>query len=249
MDELGPRTALALVPEGIADESKSDRLAAALWLGSRVRRYRTLVEHPLFSQVYGRIVSGESPMRVAAWFQSAVPVDDVFGVGTISFDALSRKLYRFKEALPPGVLLARTYLDEKFGSYEASIDVLSEFDTLIRLQKDRIGAFAQKEKDFPVPLEQMRKEIATLGELLERRRETAIAFGLHPGAYRQPIVIGGTSVQVAVGQVNVGPSVAARRYAEVMQARPDIVAGATELLDALAGVFEEDDGDDAPAAE
>jgi hypothetical protein len=227
-----------LIPTAVADEGKSDRIGPALWLGARVRRYRTLVRHPLFNEIYGRLVAGESPMRVANWLQSAVPPDDIFGVESIKYLSLTRRLYRFRDALPPAVLLGRSYIDEMYQSAEASVDVLNEFDTLIRLQKERISAFAQKEKDFPVPLEQVRREIATLGELLERRRETAIAFGFHGASHT--VVMGNQIMQVAV-QAGAQPSAAGRKYAEIMQDQPEKVADMTELFDRLQQVMARED--------
>ena len=50
----------AHLPPHIRADAQSDRLAPALWLGTRISRFRSLVEHPLFSRIYGRIVNGES---------------------------------------------------------------------------------------------------------------------------------------------------------------------------------------------
>jgi hypothetical protein len=79
--------------------------------------------------------------------------------------------------------------------------VLTEFDTLIRLQRDRISKFAETEASLPAPLEQVRREIETLGQLLQRRLSVAIATGLHPGVLdpSRPQYVGGTTVQVNVG--------------------------------------------------
>jgi hypothetical protein len=225
----------AHLPQHIRMDAQSDRLAPALWLGTRVSRFRSLVEHPLFSQIYGRIVNGESPMRIAAWVQASVPADDPFGPGRITYPALWRRLYRFREALPPETVIVGGYIN-KFASAEASLNVLAEFDTLIRLQRARISRFAEKETGLSAPLEQVRREIETLGQLLARRLSVAIALGLHPGVIdpSRPLYVGGTTVQVNVG----GPTPEARRYAEPLAERPELVVSMTELFDRLDGVTE-----------
>ena len=223
------------LPEHIRADAQSDRLAPALWLGTRVRRFRSLIEHPLFSQIYGRLINGESPMRIAAWVQASVPPEDPFGPNQITYTALWRRLYRFRDALPPETVIVGGYIN-KFASAEASLDVLTEFDTLIRLQRARVSKFAEKEAGLSGPLEQVRREIETLGQLLTRRLSVAIALGLHPGVVdpSRPMYVGGTTVQVNVGS----PTPEARRYAELLEERPDLVVSMTELFDRLDGIIE-----------
>src|SRR5450759_576254 len=223
------------LPEHIRADAQSDRLAPALWLGTRVRRFRSLIEHPLFSAIYGRMVNGESPMRIAAWVQASVRPDDPFGPGQITYPALWRRLYRFRDALPPETVIVGGYIN-KFASAEASLNVLNEFDTVIRLQRARISKFAEKETGLSAPLEQVRREIETLGQLLARRLSVAIALGLHPGVVdpSRPLYVGGTTVQVNVG----GPTPQARRYAELLEERPELVDSMTELFDRLDGIIE-----------
>ena len=229
------------LPEHIRADARSDRLAPALWLGTRVSRFRSLIEHPLFSPIYGRIVNGESPMRIAAWVQASIPADDPFGTERMTYPALWRRLYRFRDALPPETVIVGGYID-KFASVEASLDVLSEFDTLIRLQRARISRFAEKEDGLPTPQEQVRREIDTLGQLLQRRLTVAIALGLHPGAAdrARPLYVGGTTVEVNIGS----PTPEARRFAELLEERPELVVPMTELFDQLDGVIERDVADD-----
>jgi len=183
--------------------------------------------------MFGRLITGESPMRIAAWIQANVPSDDPLGVASTRYDALWRRLYRFRAKLPPAVLIARGYMDQKFASVEAGIDVLAEFDTLIRLQKSRISGFVEKEEKFPFPSEAMRREVATLGELLERRRDTAIALGYHPGASvpGTPLFVGGQNVQVNVGVAAMSP--AGRKMSEILEAHPEAIAEFAELADKL----------------
>jgi hypothetical protein len=232
---LPPLRQPAHLPPHIRADAQSDRLAPALWLGTRVSRFRSLIEHRLFSRIYGRIVNGESPMRIAAWVQATVPADDAFGTERITYPALWRRLYRFRDALPPETVIAGGYIN-KFASLEASLDVLTEFDTLIRLQRARISRFAEKESGYQVPSEQVRRDIDTLGQLLQRRLSVAIALGLHPGVIdpSRPQYIGGTTVEVNIG----APTPEARRFAELLEERPELVVPMTELLDRLDGVIE-----------
>ena len=225
----------ARLPKHIRDDAQSDRLAPALWLGTRVSRFRALVEHPLFSQIYGHIVNGQSPMRIAAWVQANVPADDPFGTDNLTYPALWRRLYRFRDALPPETVIVGGYIN-KFASAEASLDVLDEFDTLIRLQRARISRFAEREASLPTPQEQVRREIDTLGQLLQRRLTVAIALGLHPGGVdpSRPVYTGGTTVEVNIG----GPTPEARRFAELLDERPELAGSMTELFDRLEGVIE-----------
>jgi hypothetical protein len=225
----------AHLPAHIRADAQSDRLAPALWLGTRVSRFRSLIEHPLFSRIYGRIVNGESPMRIAAWVQANVPPDDPFGTARITYPALWRRLYRFRDALPPETVIVGGYIN-KFASVEASLDVLTEFDTLIRLQRARISRFAEKEAGREFPQEQVRREIDTLGQLLQRRLSVAIALGLHPGVVdpSRPQYVGGTTVEVNIGN----PTPEARRFADLLDERPELVVPMTELLDRLDGVIE-----------
>lgn len=225
----------AHLPEHIRADAQSDRLAPALWLGTRISRFRALVEHPLFSQIYGRIVNGESPLRIAKWIQATAPADDPFGTDSITYPALWRRLYRFRDALPPETIIVGGYID-RFASAEASLDVLTEFDTLIRLQRARISRFAERETGKGQPLEQVRREIDTLGQLLHRRLTVAIALGLHPGGVdpSRPLAVGGTTVEVNIG----GPTPEARRFAELLDERPELAGSMTELFDRLEGVIE-----------
>jgi hypothetical protein len=174
-------------------------------------------------------------MRIAAWLQASVPADDPFGPGRITYSALWRRLYRFRDALPPETVIVGGYIN-KFASAEASLNVLAEFDTLIRLQRARISKFAEKEAGLPAPLEQVRREIETLGQLLSRRLSVAIALGLHPGVVdpSRPLYVGGTSVQVNIGS----PTPEARSYADLLAQRPELVVSMTELFDRLEGITE-----------
>ena len=51
---------------------------------------------------------------------------------------------------------------------------------------------------------------------------------------RKPMYLGGTTVQVNVG----GPTPEARRYAEILQQRPELLVSMTEVFDRLDGIIE-----------
>jgi hypothetical protein len=71
---------------------------------------------------------------------------------------------------------------------------------------------------------------------LSRRLSVAIALGLHPGVVdpSRPLYVGGTTVEVNIGS----PTPEARRYAELLAERPELVVSMTELFDRLDGVIE-----------
>ena len=59
---------------------------------------------------------------------------------------------------------------------------MAELAAAIVYQKQRISAFAENEKSFPLGMtsEQQRKEVVTLVDMLVRMRDTQIALGLVP---------------------------------------------------------------------
>ncbi len=88
----------------------------------------------------------------------------------MTYRALVLRLYRFRRLLPEGVLLARGYIEETFGRLDVGTDVVTEIDTLIRYQKERISSKAEFEFSLPLPLEQIGREVDRLRELLVARR-------------------------------------------------------------------------------
>jgi hypothetical protein len=202
-----------------------DPIEPALWIGQRIRRFKPIVGHPLFPAIFGKMAAGMSTWRIAQWLWEELPEDDP--LRAVGFDPLYRRLRRFQKLMPEGVLAARSYLDEKFAAVGAGIDVLEEFDTLIRFQKARIASHTDMERQLPVPLEQMRREIALLATLLERRRDTAIMLGLHPNAQLLP-AIDARTVNVAVTH---GTMV--ERIDQLLRVRPDLIPRAMTAFDEL----------------
>ncbi len=211
-----------VMPEGV--RTAADPIEPALWLGQRIRRFQPIVGHPWFSAIFGKMVAGMSTWRIAQWLWVGLPADDP--LKAIGFDPLYSRLKRFRKLMPDGVLAARSYLDEKFAAVGAGIDELEEMDTLIRYQKGRISAKAEQEAAFPVPIEQMRREIAELASLLQLRRDTAVMFGLHPNArlVENPAA---QEVKVTVSPDPV-PTIDA-----MIQARPDLVGRWIAVIEEL----------------
>lgn len=227
-----PRRLPRPMPESV--KAASDRIEPALWLGRRIKRFAPLVQHRLFPQIYGKLIAGQSVYRVTEWVQEQVSEDDPLATGQLAYMALARRLYRFRKLLPDGAVLAHGYLAEKFQALDAGIDLNSELDQLIRYQKARIEAKAEAERDFPVPLEQMGREVDRLRELLAEKRATQQIYGLIPGA---PRVTPTTAVNV-----NVGISEQSLSIAAFMQANPSKVPDVVSLIQQLDALADEHAG-------
>jgi hypothetical protein len=176
---LGLAAAMKGEPDPVT--GRVDAYTIGNWLGDRVHRYRELLMHPLFKQIHGKLVVGLSPYVVADWIRSRVPPDDPLGTDNVKRDSLIRRLYRYRNVLPKALFLEPTYIDTLVKGAELDIDVMTELDALIVYQKDRINNFAEREKTFPIPLDQQRKEVMALADLLKQRRDTSIALGYTPG--------------------------------------------------------------------
>jgi hypothetical protein len=216
----------------------ADPIEPALWVGQRIRRFKPIVGHPWFPAIFGRMAAGMSTWRIAQWLWTELPEADP--LRSVGFDPLYRRLRRFQKAMPEGVLAARSYLDTRFAAVGAGIDVLEEFDTLIRYQKERIAAKAQVEDAFPVPLEQMRREVEQLADLLELRRDTAVMLGLHPNAMLVP-AIDARTVNVAITN-----SPQEDWIDRLLRARPDLISrmmNAIDEFDALEALAAEVDAE------
>jgi len=142
----------------------------------------------MFMEIHDRIVAGQPIWRIAKWVQAQVPLDDPLGVGTISPEALYKKLRRYRLMLPDVLFLPPTYLAEVTKGVQVHIDVVPELAALIRYQQLRISQFAPKEKDWPLGItsEQQRREVITLADLLMKMRDTQIALGMLPGVLPSP---------------------------------------------------------------
>jgi hypothetical protein len=214
-------------------KSAQDRLEPALWLGRRIARFRVLTEHPMFPAIFGRLVSGQAPAMIIRWLWTKIPPDDVFGPQSTTAAALERRLLRFRSVLPPDVVIAANTIDAQFKRAGAVLDVLEEFDILIRFQKARLEKGAQREATLPLPIESLRREVGTLADLLTARHNAEQGYG---GVQIGDTYIGGQHVTV---QGSGSPVDVVRQF---MQREPNKAPGVLELMDRI-------DELDAPAAQ
>jgi hypothetical protein len=150
-------------------EDSFDSIGAAVQIGRRPRHFRVLTDYPLFHQIYGRLVGGQSSERIAAWLLSSLPHNDSLGAGATNQRALARRLRRLGAALPDGAVLSQGYLDQRFKSLDAGVDALAELDALIRYQKERLDILAERERATPRRLSRRRRRLWTrLARRLDR---------------------------------------------------------------------------------
>ena len=99
-----------------------------------------------YPEVRKRVTEGEPIAEIVAFIQQEC------GEATdSSVDALTRALYRFKESIPPGEMLAGA-LPPKHAQAMAKVreglDELAEMDALITLQRERITELRATEKEM-----------------------------------------------------------------------------------------------------
>jgi hypothetical protein len=159
-----------------------DSVDAGAHIANRFGKLRDLPEHPLFPHIHARLAMGEPPFAVAKWVQATVPPADPYGPSSMPLMTLNSRLRRYAALLPATVRVPRSYLDELTKGLLIEVNVLAELAAAIVYQKQRISAFAESEKAFPLGMasEQQRKEIVTLVDMLVRMRDTQIALGLVP---------------------------------------------------------------------
>lgn len=173
------RRASRAIPRMVEEEP--DRIEAAIWTARRSRFFRRLYEHPKFVEIFGYLRRGVPVTRVARWLQQSVPPSDPLGSGTMNAKALERTLYRFRSLLPEGTIDSTAFM-KQFILLGESVDVLEEMDALIRYQRWRIEQKAESERDFPVPLEAIGKEVDRLREALAARATIQqVLLGKVPG--------------------------------------------------------------------
>jgi hypothetical protein len=201
--------------------SESDAYDELIAAAQRQRRFRRLVDHPLFPEIYGRLIAREPASETARWVQAQVAPEDVLGAATLGVEALRKVLSRFRATIPVALVVAPLFIDEKYHRRHAYLDVLGHLDTLVRLQEARVSRFVKAEGDLPIPVPHVRLEIELLASLLDRR--VAIAQVLGGGADPR------AGVTVNPTQVNVFGSPAAERVHEALQAHPAAIPAFLEL--------------------
>ncbi|MEO5986699.1 MAG: hypothetical protein ABIW50_03350 [Candidatus Limnocylindria bacterium] len=166
-------------------------LATARWVAQHNSRYRRYLRHRDWDAIVARLIAGQSPWKVAWWIQARVPADDeLFGMNAVSADALGKRLQRFRAKLPKNLFLPPSLIDGLLGDLEIDVDVLTELHSLLVYQKQRLDLLVVQERDMGFPIEQQRRELTLLLEILTRIRDTQIAMGVQPEGIGEPVHIG-----------------------------------------------------------
>jgi hypothetical protein len=155
---------------------------AGAHIAGRFQRLKDLPEHPLYPQVHARLACGESPWMVARWLQSVLPDEDRYSATSMPFMTLMHRLRRYAALLPPAARIPKSYLDELVRGLPIQINVMADLAAAIVYQKQRIGQFAEDEKNLPMGMtsEQQRKEVHELTDMLMKMMNAQIALGLIP---------------------------------------------------------------------
>jgi len=187
-----------------------------------------LTAHPLFAQIYGQLIGGQSRYRIATWLLSTLPHDDPFGTSSTTLEVLARRLRPYREAVPDGMVLSQGYLDRRYGSLDIGIDVLVELDALIRCQKQRLEILAEREHELQLPIDAQRQEVHELADLLTKRHAMALSLGVTP------------VVQVEQFNLNVAgpPAATATTLNDLLYAHPELIPDVMALLDRIDAVTE-----------
>lgn len=193
-----------------------DAMEPSLRVAWRFGMFRDLPEHPLFHLIHARLVAGYSPWKIATWVQESVPDEDPFAIGRMDRRVLYRKLKRYRNMLPPAVMLPESYLDQLTKKIDVCIDVVPRLAALILYQEQRISQFAKNEKNFPLGItsEQQRKEVVTLADLLTKMRDTQIALGLVPGTLMPNVSIRHSTLAITASEFDLPASDPFTRFLE-----------------------------------
>ena len=202
-------------------------------IAARFQRLKDLPEHSLFFRIHARLVAGKSPWRTAQWVQATVPPDDPLGCESIRLKSLANKLSRYRALLPPALLLPDSFIDMLVHRAEIDIDVMQELAALIVYQKQRISQFAAQEREFPFTVEQQRREVLTLAELLKQMRDTQISLGVVPGALRPQFSFTQTNVNIGADVEDLSDPLS-RFLAENPEAIPRVMEALDRVVLSLA---------------
>lgn len=184
------------------------------------RQFRELRRSPTWTFVYSALLNRRSVPAIAAEAADRDPA-----LAAIPRWTLLSRMYRLRRMLPEAMTVELTRLDEKHRRHGAGVDVIEEMDALVRYQKSRVATFMDTEASFQVPVEQQRREVLTLMQLLKDRRDTAVMMGLHPGVTLTPeTVIDARQVHVTVGQSTLE---------QLLDANPSAIPMVMNLFDGL----------------
>ena len=196
----------------------------------RFAMFRDLPEHPLFAQILARLAAGYSPWRVASWLQETVPSEDPFSSARIDRRALYRKLKRFRNLLPPAVMLPSSYLDDLTRKVDIHVDVVPRLAALILFQERRLSQFAAREKDSPLgtTVDQGRKEVLAMADLLAMMRDTQIALGLLPGSLIPRLSMRQSTVAISASEFDLPATDPFNRF---LERNPSAIATVMAAID------------------
>jgi hypothetical protein len=213
------------LPPGVL--ARGDSYDAGVSLADRLKAFKDLPDHPLFMSIHGRLVQGDNVMAVTRWLQDTVGPDDPFHPNQISFGALRRKLQRYRQLLPPAMVLEPSYLEMLTKRVDVQIDVVRELGGLIYYQKQRVSQFAGREKEFPMGMtvEQQRKEVEELKNLLLAMRDTQVMLGITPGTLIPQLQMNQTTVNVLGDGEDVDP------LNLLLSRSPELIPRVMEALD------------------
>lgn len=213
----------------------SSSAEASVAVARRFVAFRGLPEHPLFPQIHGRIVYGQSAYKVARWIQLMVGPDDPLGPDNLRLESLERRLRRYRALLPAHAMLKQSYLDGLTKGIEFQVDVVNELSALVYYQKLRLSQIAAKEKDFPlgIPLEQQGKEVARLADLLVKLRDSQIILGIVPGRSPGMVKLDHTSIQVDQQLGGGGDLFPSDPLSAFLARHPDAIPDVMEALDTV----------------
>ena len=196
----------------------------------RFALFRDLPGHPLFEAIHSRLVVGYSPWKIAGWVQDSVPAGDPFSRERMDRRALYRKLKRYRQLLPPAVMLPASFLDEITKKVDVHIDVVPKLAALIVFQEQRLSQFAAREKDSPLgtTVDQGRKEVLAMADLLAMMRDTQIALGLLPGSLIPRLSMRQSTVAISASEFDLPATDPFNRF---LERNPSAIATVMAAID------------------
>jgi len=164
-----------------------DSMDTGAHIAGRFQRLKDLPEHPLFPHVHARLACGGSPWMVARWLQTVLPDGDRYSAASMPFMTLMHRLRRYAALLPPAARIPKSYLDGLVNGLPIQINVMADLAAAIVYQKQRIGQFAEDEKNLPMG---MTHPVSTPGRDQGPVRFADRTRRQPDGTYRPPRLVG-----------------------------------------------------------
>lgn len=198
-------------------------------MSRRVGKWGELYTHPLWDEIFQKMIARQSPATIEKWLRPRLqPGEPLYDVST---DALVGRLRRMLQTIPKEAFVPLTDIERKYY-HDSRLDVMNEYAGMIRYQKARIDRFAAAEEDFPLPVEQQRRELETLSEMLKQYWQAEVGLGLRPSA-QSPTPQ--TNVDVTVVNQNRMDTLGnvGQEMAATMQQQPNAIPEVMGLLQRL----------------